>query len=108
MSMTDPIADLLARIRNAHIARHAKLEIPSSRMKLEIVRILRDEGYIAEFETVDDPPQGSIRIELKYGAGGRAAIVGLQRVSRPGRRVYRGKREIPRVLDGLGVTIVST
>jgi len=108
MSMTDPIADLLTRIRNAMMAKHRTVEIPSSRMKVEIVKILRDEGYVQDYQLREDDRQGSISIELRYvGEGGRS-IQGLQRVSRPGRRVYCGKDEIPRVLNGLGVTIVST
>ena len=108
MSMTDPIADLLTRIRNAHMAKHAKVELPASKLKLEIVKIMKDEGYISDFEPVDAPPQGKIRIELKYLDSGVPAIRGIERVSRPGRRVYRGKDEIPKVLNGLGVVIVST
>ena len=108
MSMTDPIADLLTRVRNAHLAKHAKVEIPASKLKLEIVKIMKDEGYISDFEQVEDPPQGRIRIELKYLQDGQPAIRGIERVSRPGRRIYRGKNEIPKVLNGLGVVIVST
>ena len=108
MSMTDPIADLLTRIRNAMMAKHHTVDVPASRMKLEIVKILKDEGYVDGFDRRDDDLQGTISIELRYvGEGGRS-IQGLQRVSRPGRRVYCGKDEIPRVLNGLGVTIVST
>jgi small subunit ribosomal protein S8 len=108
MSMTDPIADLLTRIRNAMLAKHRKVDVPASRMKLEIVKILKEEGYVDGFDRRDDDRQGTISIELRYvGEGGRS-IHGLQRVSRPGRRVYCGKDEIPRVLNGLGVTIVST
>jgi small subunit ribosomal protein S8 len=108
MSMTDPISDLLTRIRNALIAKHATVDVPSSRMKVEIVRILRDEGYVDDYDVREEGPQGTIRIRLKYATDGRRAITGLERVSRPGRRVYRGKDDIPRVLDGLGVTILST
>ncbi len=107
MSMTDPISDLLTRIRNAHMAKYAALELPASRMKLEIVRIMRDEGYIESFSKVEDDKQGTIRIELKY-KGDEPAISGMERVSRPSRRIYRGKNDIPKVLNGLGVTIVST
>jgi small subunit ribosomal protein S8 len=106
--MTDPIADLLTRIRNALIARHGTVDIPTSRMKVEIVKILREEGYIGNFQLVEGAHQGVIAIELKYGSEGRAAITGLERVSTPGRRVYRGKDQIPRVLNGLGITILST
>ena len=109
MSMTDPIADLLTRIRNAYAARHETLDVPASRMKAEILRILEAEGYIAGHEVRDqDSPQGSIRVQLKYGADGVKAITRLERVSRPGRRVYCGKNDIPKVLNGLGITIVST
>jgi len=108
MSMTDPISDLLTRIRNAQMARHPSVDVPSSRMKLEIVRILKDEGYVEEFEVVQAAPQDVLRVRLKYGSTGERAITGLERVSRPGRRVYCGKDEIPKVLGGLGVTILST
>lgn len=108
MSMTDPIADLLTRIRNALIAKHESVEVPASRMKAEIVRILRDEGYISDFTIREAAPQGVIRIGLKYKSNGERVIMGMQRVSTPGRRVYRGKDEIPQVLNGLGITIVST
>lgn len=108
MSMTDPIADLLTRIRNAYTARHETLDVPASRMKLEIVKILESEGYLAGHESVSDDTRPSIRVQLKYGADGTRAITKLERVSRPGRRVYCGKHDIPKVLNGLGVTIVST
>ena len=108
MSMTDPIADLLARLRNAHIAQHATLDVPRSRIKARIVEILKEEGYIEAFDLVDNAHQGTIHIKLKYQKDGRPAISGMERVSRPGRRTYRGKAEIPRVLNGLGIAIVST
>ena len=108
MSMTDPISDLLTRIRNALQAKHSTVDVPASRMKAEIVRILRDEGYLDAFEQVEDGRQGLIRITLRYVADGEKAITGLERVSRPGRRVYCGKDEIPSVLNGLGITILST
>ena len=108
MSMTDPISDLLTRIRNALMARHAIVNVPASRMKLEIVKILKDEGYVDNFKIVEDAHQGQIAIDLKYGHEGRRAITGLERVSKPGRRIYAGKDEIPDVLNGLGITIVST
>jgi small subunit ribosomal protein S8 len=108
MSMTDPIADLLTRIRNAHIAKHAEVRIPVSRVKVDIVRILKDEGFVRDYATETSAVQGTLRIELKYGPDGEPAITGLERVSRPGRRVYRGQAEIPKVLNGLGITIVST
>ena len=108
MSMTDPISDLLTRIRNALMARHATVNVPASRMKLEIIKILKDEGYVDNFKVVEGEHQGQIAIDLKYGQEGRKAITGLERVSKPGRRIYRGKDEIPDVLNGLGITIIST
>ncbi len=108
MSMTDPIADLLTRILNAQVAKHKTVDVPASRMKVAIVTILKDEGFVDNFKLVAADVQEAIRIQLKYGSGGERAIQGLERVSRPGRRVYCGKDEIPRVLDGLGLTILST
>lgn len=108
MSMNDSIADLLTRIRNAHMAKHREVRVPASKMKLEIVKIMKDEGYIVDFESIEAAPQNSIRVQLKYLESGVAAIRGMERVSRPSRRVYRGKGEIPKVLNGLGVVIVST
>lgn len=107
MAMTDPIADLLARIRNAQRARHRNLLLPASRMKTEVVKILAAAGYIESYEVEETKPP-AIRIQLKYARDGEAAITGMERISRPGRRVYCGKGEIPRVLNGLGITIVST
>ena len=108
MSMTDPIADLLTRIRNAHVAKYANVEVPASRMKIDIVKILKEEGYVEDYEVEERAPQSLIRIRLKYGSDGAQAIKSLQRVSRPGLRIYRGKDEIPKVLNGLGITILST
>jgi small subunit ribosomal protein S8 len=108
MSMTDPIADLLTRIRNGQMARHKTVDVPSSRMKVAIAKILKDEGYIENFKVVEDGRQGTLRVSLKYGSAGEKVITGLERVSRPGRRVYCGKDEIPRVLGGMGITILST
>lgn len=108
MSMTDPIADLLTRIRNARMAKHEEMMIPTSRMKVEIVKILREEGYIDGFDVDEDGAKGQIHVRLKYGKTGESAITGLQRVSTPGRRVYCRKDEIPKVLGGLGITILST
>ena len=108
MSMTDPIADLLTRIRNAQVARHKTVDVPASKIKVAIVTILKDEGFVDNFKLVEAAVQGTIRIQLKYGNTGERAIQGLERVSRPGRRVYCGKDEIPKVLDGLGLTILST
>ena len=108
MSMTDPIADLLTRLRNGLMARHKTVDVPASKMKAEIARILAEEGYLTGYELVEDGHQGVLRIQLKYGSSGEKVITGLERVSRPGRRVYCGKGEIPRVLGGLGITILST
>ena len=108
MNMTDPIADMLTRIRNGVRARLPKVDIPASRLKGEIARILKNEGYIANFKVVEDPRQGSIRVFLKYGPGREKVITDLQRVSRPGCRIYCGKGEIPRVYGGLGINILST
>ena len=108
MSMTDPVSDLLTRIRNAAGAKHAEVRVPASRMKTEIVKILEAEGYLDDYTVDQDGPQGSIKIQLKYVRTGDRAITGLERVSRPGRRVYCGKDEIPKVLNGLGITIMST
>jgi small subunit ribosomal protein S8 len=108
MNMTDPIADMLTRIRNGVRARLPKVDIPASRLKGEIARILKNEGYIANFKVVEDPRQGSIRVFLKYGPGRERVITDLQRVSRPGCRIYCGKGEIPRVYGGLGINILST
>ena len=108
MNMTDPIADMLTRIRNGVRARLPKVDVPSSRLKGEIARILKNEGYIANYKIVEDPRQGSIRVFLKYGPGRERVITDLQRVSRPGCRIYCGKSDIPRVYGGLGINILST
>jgi small subunit ribosomal protein S8 len=106
--LTDPVADYLTRIRNANIAFHDTVEIPASRMKKALTEILKQEGFIRGFELVDDGKQGKIRIYLKYGKGKERVITGLKRISKPGLRVYVGKDEIPRVLGGLGIAILST
>jgi small subunit ribosomal protein S8 len=108
MAVNDPIADFLTRIRNAQMAKHASVEIPHSRMKAEIARIFTEEGYVGGFSVVGSGAQKELVIELKYGPEGQRAIAGLRRMSRPGRRVYRKQKDIPRVLDGLGVAILST
>lgn len=108
MSMTDPIADMLTRIRNGIVSRHERVDVPASKLKHEIARILRDEGFITNFKMVDEGLQGTLRIFLKYSDDGQSVIHGIERVSRPGRRVYRNKGEMPRVLGGLGLAIVST
>ena len=109
MQITDPIADMLTRIRNANKAKHDTVDIPASNMKKAIAQILLDEGYIKSYQTISDGTQGVIRITLKYIQPGKEkAITGLKRVSKPGLRVYAGADELPRVLRGLGIAIVST
>jgi small subunit ribosomal protein S8 len=108
MSMTDPIADLLSRIRNAQIAKHDRLDVPVSKLKVEVVKLLREEGFIKNFREIEGTPVGSLRIFLRYSAEGVPAISFLQRVSKPGRRVYRKADEIQPVRNGLGIGIVST
>lgn len=108
MVMTDPIADMLTRIRNANIVRHETLEVPASNLKKEIARILKEEGFIRDVEFIDDGKQGIIRIFLKYGPNNERVITGLKRISKPGLRVYTKKENIPRVLGGLGIAILST
>ena len=107
--MTDPIADMLTRIRNANTAKHDTVDVPSSKMKLAIAKILLDEGYIKSYELVENGKFNDIRITLKYGAFKNEKIIsGLQRISKPGLRVYANKEELPKVLGGLGVAIIST
>ena len=108
MHITDPIADMLTRIRNAGAARHATVELPASSMKKAIAQILLDEGYIKAFEVIENGTQGTIKVTLKYSANKEKAISGLRRVSKPGLRVYAGADELPRVLKGLGIAIIST
>ena len=108
MQITDPIADMLTRIRNAGSAKHATVDIPSSKMKKAIAEILLEEGYIKAYEVVENGTQGMIKITLKYTANKEKAITGLRRVSKPGLRVYAGADELPRVLKGLGIAIIST
>lgn len=108
MNLTDPVADFLTRIRNSIRARHQKLDVPASKLKSEIARILKDEGYIANFKATEENGQKVIRVYLKYGANNEAAIRDLQRVSRPGCRVYVGRDEIRRVQGGLGISIMTT
>ena len=107
MSMSDPIADMLTRIRNAQMVGHTEVAMPASRLKTSIAKVLKDEGYIEDFAVRDASPAKELRIALKYYAG-RPVIERLERVSKPGLRVYRGRDDIPRVLNGLGVAIVST
>ncbi|GGD03361.1 30S ribosomal protein S8 [Thalassobacillus devorans] len=108
MTMTDPIADMLTRIRNANMVRHEKLELPASNLKKEIADILKREGFVRDFEYVEDNHQGVLRIFLKYGQNDERVITGLKRISKPGLRVYAKAEELPKVLNGLGVAIVST
>ena len=108
MQITDPIADMLTRIRNANSAKHESVDIPASNMKKAIAEILLEEGYIKNYEVVEDDKQGMIHVELKYGPGKTRIIQGLRRVSKPGLRVYAAKEDMPRVMRGLGIAIVST
>ena len=108
MHITDPVADMLTRIRNANNAKHDTVDVPASNMKKSIAQILLDEGYIKNFQVVEDGTQGVIHISLKYNAGKEKVITGLRRVSKPGLRVYVGADELPRVLRGLGIAIIST
>jgi small subunit ribosomal protein S8 len=107
-ALTDPVADLLTRIRNAQRANHDQLDCPGSKLKLEIVKILAQERYIKGFQWIDDEKQGAIRVFLKYGPRRERVITDIQRVSKPGIRVYKKSKELPRVLNGLGMAIVST
>jgi small subunit ribosomal protein S8 len=108
MAMTDPIADMLTRIRNANQALLDRVDIPSSRLKVEIAKALKAEGFIRAFKLIDDNKQGVLRVYLKFGPGNERVIQGLRRVSRPGLRVYRKTRQIPSMISGVGVSIVST
>lgn len=108
MTMTDPIADMLTRIRNASAAKHDTVDIPASNMKKAIAEILNNEGYIKGYQVLDGNVQGIIRVTLKYGQGKSSAISGIKRVSKPGLRIYAGKDELPKVLRGMGIAIVST
>src|SRR5690554_2540218 len=108
MTMTDPIADMLTRIRNANTALHSSVEVPASKIKIALAETLKEEGFIEDFEVIEDNKQGIIRIKLRYENGKRRIITGINRISKPGLRVYAKKDEIPRVLGGLGVAIIST
>lgn len=105
---SDPVADMLTRIRNGIRARKTQVTMPSSRLKMGIARVLKDEGYITGFDRVDDTKQGILRIDLRYGPRGEDVMVEIKRASKPGRRLYRGVGGLPKVLDGLGIAIVST
>jgi len=108
MNMTDPVADMISRIRNGVRAKLPKVDVPSSKLKVEIARILKDEGYVSNFKVTADDKQGVLRVYLKYGPGMERVITDLHRVSRPGCRIYCGKDQIPRVYGGLGINILST
>ncbi len=108
MHITDPIADMLTRIRNANTAKHDTVDIPASKMKKAIAQILVDEGYIKAYKIIDDDKQGVIRVTLKYGEGKSQVITGLRRVSKPGLRIYSNVEDMPKVMKGLGVAIIST
>ncbi|MBR7142744.1 MAG: 30S ribosomal protein S8 [Clostridia bacterium] len=108
MRVTDPIADMLTRIRNASTARHETVDVPASNMKKAIAQILLEEGYIKNYEVLEEGPQGTIKITLKYGQNKAKAITGIKRVSKPGLRIYSGCEDMPRVIRGLGIAIVST
>jgi small subunit ribosomal protein S8 len=107
-TVTDPVADMLARIRNASMAEHEKVDIPASKMKVRIAELLKEEGFVKNFRVIEDRRQGILRIYLKYGPGQERVITGLRRVSKPGRRLYVGVEKIPSVLGGMGVAILST
>jgi len=108
MTMTDPIADMLTRIRNANVVKHETVDVPASNIKKELARILLEEGFVRGYDVIEDGKQGIIRIQLKYGQSGERVISGLKRISKPGMRVYAAKQEIPRVLNGLGISVIST
>ena len=108
MQITDPIADMLTRIRNASSAKHDSVDVPASNMKKQIAEILLEEGYIKDYQVIDDKTQGVIRITLKYGANKTKVISGIKRVSKPGLRIYAGKEDLPKVLRGMGIAIIST
>mgnify|MGYP004702163845 FL=1 len=108
MTMTDPIADMLTRIRNANTVGHETVEIPASKMKKAIAEILKEEGYITDFEVIEDNKQGMIKVTMKYGANKERVISGIKKISKPGLKVYAKAGEVPKVLGGLGIAIVST
>ncbi|NLW90606.1 MAG: 30S ribosomal protein S8 [Syntrophomonadaceae bacterium] len=108
MAITDPVADFLTRIRNGNMVMHESVEVPSSKLKLGLAAIMKDEGYIKDYEYIEDGKQGVIRIYLKYGANKRKVITGIKRISKPGLRVYVKRDEVPKVLGGLGTAVIST
>lgn len=108
MPVTDPLADMLTRIRNANTARHSKVDVPASKIKVSLAKILKDEGYVKNYKLIKDRKHGLLRIYLRYDDSKEGIITGLKRVSKPGRRVYVGSREIPPVLNGMGIAVLST
>ena len=108
MTTADPVADVITRIRNGITARHRSIDVPRSKLKVEIARLLREEGYLSDYKIIDDGPQGVLRMYPAYAGDGQPVLTGLKCISRPGLRVYKGKTDIPTILDGIGVAIVST
>ena len=108
MKMTDPIADMLTRVRNASSVQHDTVDIPASNIKKEIARILLEEGYIKGYDVIEDGKQGLIRMQLKYGKNGEKVITGIKKISKPGMRVYADRNNVPRVLNGIGISVIST
>ena len=108
MTMTDPIADMLTRVRNANTVRHENVDVPASNIKKELARILLEEGFIKGYDVIEDGKQGLIRLQLKYGKNGEKVITGIKRISKPGMRVYADNHSVPKVLNGLGISIIST
>jgi small subunit ribosomal protein S8 len=108
MTMTDPVADMLTRIRNANTAGHSTVDIPASKMKKSIAEILLKEGFISGYDVIDDSAQGTIRVKMKYGVGKEKVIIGIKKISKPGLKVYAKADQVPKVLGGLGVAIIST
>ena len=108
MTMTDPIADMLTRVRNANTVRHENVDVPASNIKKELARILLEEGFVKGYDVIEDGKQGLIRLQLKYGKNGEKVITGIKRISKPGMRVYADNHSVPKVLNGLGISIIST
>ena len=108
MTMTDPIADMLTRVRNANTVRHENVDVPASNIKKELARILLEEGFIKGYDVIEDGKQGLIRLQLKYGKNGEKVITGIKRISKPGMRLYADNHSVPKVLNGLGISIIST
>lgn len=108
MTMTDPIADMLTRVRNANTVKHENVDVPASNIKKELARILLEEGFIKGYDVIEDGKQGLIRLQLKYGKNGEKVITGIKRISKPGMRVYADSHSVPKVLNGLGISVIST